>query len=430
MDTSKIDAIVHVAGKIFTSKPILAIKDGIILTLPLTIVGSIFLLIGNLPIPGYTDFMAIFFGQDWDKGLYQIVGSTFDLLALIAVFGVSYTYVQNEKIYAVPAGILAIVCFFIVNNHFISVDSEVISGVFPKEFLGGKGMIGSIIIGLFVGYIYTLCLKNNLKISLPDGVPTAVASVFTSLIPFMIVMTTTMVIYNIFQFFTSSTLLDVIYNFLQQPLQGISSSLFGAFAIPVLISLLWWMGIHGSAIVSGILTPVLMANAIANQKVIEASETLISGTNSYIVTIQYLDQYITVTGAGFTLGLVLLMLHAKSTHFKSLSKISLLPGIFNINEPILFGIPIVLNPYMFIPFILAPLASSLIVYTSISVGFLAPFGSIVVPWTTPIIIGGFLVGGWQGALVQTISLIVATLIYFPFFKIIDRQAYLEEQKNK
>ncbi|MGL4677387.1 MAG: PTS sugar transporter subunit IIC [Brevinema sp.] len=425
-----LDRILGYTNAFAASKSVTAIKDGVITVMPFTLVGSVFLLIANIPIPGYQQFMANIFGAGWDTVFYQVVGSTFDILAIIAVFGITYTYVKNEGFYAVPAGMLAIVCFLIVNSHFINVDDTIISSVFPKEFLGGKGMIGAIIMGLFVGYVYSLCLKNNLKITLPDGVPPGVAIAFSNLIPFMIIITMMAILFVFFKVVFNQTFLELVYEVLQTPLQGLSSSLVGAFLIPVIISLLWWAGIHGAIIISGILSPILMANGIANQKLIDDAQVLIAGENAYIVTAQYLDQYITVTGSGFTLGLVLLMVfRARSSHYKELGKLSLLPGLFNINEPVLFGTPIVFNPYMFIPFILAPLSSSLIIYTAIATGFLPPFGSILIPWTTPILIGGLIIGGPKAGFLQLVCLIVSTIIYFPFFRLADKQA-LEEESNK
>lgn len=430
MNNKFLDNLLSFANKFASAKVVLAIKDGIIITMPLTIVGSIFLLVGNLPFPGYGEFMSNLFGDTWDLGLNQVVGSTFGLVALVAVFGIAYTYARNEGYDGVPAGLLAIVSFVIMNDHFTMLEGQMISGVIPTEFLGGKGMIGSIILGLTVGYVYSLCLKKNLRITLPDGVPTGVAAAFTSMIPYAVVMSVMSALVLLLEVVFTQNFFNIVYTILQTPLQGLSSTLIGAILIPIFISLLWWSGIHGSALISGIISPLLMANAIANQELIDSGAKLVAGDNAFIVTAQFLDQYITVTGSGFTLGLVLLMLFkAKSDQFKQLSRLSIIPGFFNINEPILFGTPIVFNPYMFIPFILAPLTSAMITYFAISVGLVGPFGSVLVPWTTPILVSGLLVGGIRGAVLQLVCLMVTTLIYLPFFRIADKQAYEMESKN-
>ncbi|MGL5955611.1 MAG: PTS sugar transporter subunit IIC [Brevinema sp.] len=427
---SNLDRVLQCVNMFAASKVVVAIRDGIVAIGPFVLVGSMFLLIINIPILGYQEFMTNIFGNGWKELFYQVIESTFEILAIIVVFGITSTYVQNEGFYGVPAGLLAIVCLFIMNNHFVKVDDIVVFGVLPKEFLGGQGIIGAILLGLFVGYVYSLCLKYNLKITLPEEVPPGVATAFSNLIPFMIVITIMAILFVLIKTVFNQTFLEVVYKILQIPLQHFSSSLIGAFLIPILVSLLWWTGMNGGAIISGILGPILMANSIANQKLMDNAEILVTGDNAYIVTAQYFDQYISVTGSGFTLGLAILMLfRAKSPHYKEVGKSAFMPGLFNINEPILFGTPIVFNPYMLIPFILAPLSSSLIVYTAISTGFLAPFGAILVPWTTPIIIGGLIIGGPKAAFVQLVCLVVTIFIYFPFFRLMDKQA-MENEKQK
>ena len=111
---------------------------------------------------------------------------------------------------------------------------------------------------------------------------------------------------------------------------------------------------------------------------------------------------------------------------KSITKLATVPGLFNINEPVIFGLPIVFNPYLLVPFILAPLAAFFVTYAAIAVGFMAPFGAVQVPWTTPPVIAGLLLDGWQGAVIQIVNLALATAIYFPFVRAQDRQFLAEE----
>ena len=182
--------------KFASSKPISAIKDGFILTMPATIIGSIFLLIGNFPINGWSDKMASIFGANWQTPLNQVSGATFDILALIAVFGIAYAYTRNEGHEAVPAGILGIISFLIVTNAFVVTEAgEVVGGVIPKAWTGGQGMICAIIIGLLVGFIYSLFLNKDIRIKMPESVPTGVSNAFTALIPGVVIGTGSMIIY-------------------------------------------------------------------------------------------------------------------------------------------------------------------------------------------------------------------------------------------
>lgn len=417
--------------KFASSKPISAIKDGFILTMPATIIGSIFLLIGNFPINGWSDKMASIFGANWQTPLNQVSGATFDILALIAVFGIAYAYTRNEGHEAVPAGILGIISFLIVTNAFVVTEAgEVVGGVIPKSWTGGQGMICAIIIGLLVGYIYSLFLNKDIRIKMPESVPTGVSNAFTALIPGVVIGTGSMIIYIVCDAFKGISMTEIIYEILQIPMQSLSDSLIGIILIMFFISLLWWCGIHGPNVVMAIMSPILTANALDNQSIIDAGQVLVAGDNAKIVTVQMVDIFGKFGGAGITLGFVIAgIIIAKSKQMKSISKLSLIPGVFNINEPVIFGLPIVFNPLMLIPFIIVPVLAVIMTYASIALGFIQPFTATQVPWTTPPIISGFLLSGWQGAVLQIAILAVAIVVYLPFMKMLDKEALKQEESN-
>lgn len=418
--------------QIVNSKPIVAIKEGFMLTMPLTIVGSVFLLIVFVPIPGYSDFMSGIFGVEWKAPLFQVVGATFDILALIGAFGIAYTYVKYEGYPGANAGVLSIVSMLILLPTFAVAPDGIteVAGVIPKAFLGGKGMIAAIIIGLVVGKIYATSLKNNWVIKLPDSVPEGVSNAFKSLIPGFIIVTLAFFTYILFSAVFESTLIETIYYILQTPLQNMSDSFWGALSIAILISLLWWCGVHGPVIVMGVMGPIVTANALHNQSLVNIGETLVAGVNAKIVTNQFVDQFITVGGSGLTFGLVCCMvLFSRSMQMKQLGRLSFIPGIFNINEPIIFATPIIFNPIMLVPFILAPVLSVCMVYFSISTGLVGPFTAIQVPWTTPMILSGFIIGGWTAAVLQICVFIMTLFVYFPFFKYQDKLAAIQESEE-
>ena len=417
--------------KFASSKPISAIKDGFILTMPATIIGSIFLLIGNFPINGWSDKMASIFGANWQTPLNQVSGATFDILALIAVFGIAYAYTRNEGHEAVPAGILGIISFLIVTNAFVVTEAgEVVGGVIPKAWTGGQGMICAIIIGLLVGFIYSLFLNKDIRIKMPESVTTGVSNAFTALIPGVVIGTGSMIIYVVCDAVKGISMTEIIYEILQIPMQSLSDSLIGIILIMFFISLLWWCGIHGPNVVMAIMSPILTANALDNQSIIDAGQALVAGDNAKIVTVQMVDIFGKFGGAGITLGFVIVgIIIAKSKQMKSISKLSLIPGVFNINEPVIFGLPIVFNPLMLIPFIIVPVLAVIMTYASIALGFIQPFTATQVPWTTPPIISGFLLSGWQGAVLQIAILAVAIVVYLPFMKMLDKEALKQEESN-
>ncbi|PEZ76172.1 MULTISPECIES: PTS sugar transporter subunit IIC [Bacillaceae] len=414
--------------KFSNAKATVALKDGFVLTMPLTLIGSIFLLIANLPIKNWNEIMANLFGADWMVPLNQVTGATFDILALIAVFGIAYSYVKTSNIEAVPAGIIGIISFLILSNSFVeSPSGEVVGGVIPKAWTGGQGMITSILVGLAVGAIYTWFIKKNIRIKMPESVPSGVSNAFSALVPGFVIMLLSMFIFLICDKIQGVSMTEIIYKVLQIPMQNLSDTLPGIIIIMALISIFWWFGLHGPNIVMGIMAPILTSNALANQAVIDAGNTLAVGGNAKIVTVQLVDIYAKFGGAGITLGLIAAaLLVAKSQQVNQLSKMSLVPGLFNINEPIIFGLPIIFNPLMIVPFVLVPVIAVLMTYFSIILGFIHPFTAVQVPWTTPPIISGFLLSGWQGAVVQLAILGMATVVYFPFVKMLDKVALEQE----
>jgi len=194
-------------------------------------------------------------------------------------------------------------------------------------------------------------------------------------------------------------------------------------------TILFWAGIHGPNVVGGVMNPIMTANALENQALIEAGVDLASDPRAHILTIQVFDVFMKPAGCGATIGLLISgWLFAKSEQVRAIVKLATAPGVFNINEPVIFGLPIVFNPYMLVPFSLAMWAAMLITYFSISMGFMSPFGAVQVPWTTPTIISGLLLQGVPGAIVQAVIVAVSTVIYFPFMRALDNAALKEEQE--
>jgi PTS system cellobiose-specific IIC component len=416
--------------KFVNLKGVVALKDGLMFTLPLTIVGSLFLLLAQLPIPALNTWIASVFGEGWTDPLWQAFGATFGIIALVAAIGIAYTYAKNEGHEPLSAGVISFVVFLITTNAYVMTESgEKIGDVIPKAWTGGKGMITAIIVGLIVGAVYSWFMKKNIKITMPEGVPEGVANSFAALIPAAVIITGATLTYMFFKYGLNTTFIEWIYKVIQTPLQGMTDSLGGVIVITFLVPFLWWFGVHGSSLVGGIMGPVLTSNTLANQAIVDSGKALTIQNGAHIVTQQFFDQFITVTGSGITIGFVICMLMlSKSAQFKELGKLSLIPGIFNINEPVTFGTPIVMNPFMAIPFIITPMLSGIVTYFAIATGLVPPFAGVMVPWTTPAIISGFLVGGVRAAILQVVVLIISFFVYLPFFKKQDNMSLKAEQE--
>lgn len=424
------DKFVELMGRFAEIKEVAALRDGFIFTTPFTIAGSLFLLIANLPIPGYTDFMASIFGANWSAPLTQVSGATFDVLAIIVVLGMTYKYVEAEGCDAISASVLAVSSLFIViKSSVLSLGGEEVAGVIPKLWAGSNGVIAAILVSIIVSRIFCYCEKNKITIKMPPQVPGGVQKAFAALVPGVIIFTTFAVIYTLCNLIADMTFPELIFKILQTPLQSLSDTIGGGIIITALQSILFWAGIHGPNIVGGVMNPVLLANAIDNQHIIDAGMSLVGNPQAKVMTIQITDVFIKSGGCGMTLGfLIAAFIKAKSAQLKSITKLAFIPGLFNINEPVIFGLPIVFNPYLLFPFIIVPVIALIITYGAIVVGFMSPLSAIQVPWTTPPVLAGLLVDGWQGAVIQIINILISIIVYFPFVKLQDN-AYLKDEQE-
>ncbi|MGL9910094.1 PTS sugar transporter subunit IIC [Enterococcus sp. DIV0213h] len=412
--------------KFVNTKAITALRNGMLYTMPFSIVGSIFLLLANFPVQSIADWVT---NSGLGEYFNQAYGASFAIMAFFAVMGIAYSYVKAEGYEGLPAGMIGLVIFLLTMESSVT-DAEAnvtIANVIDKTWTGGQGMISAILVGLFVGWGYTWFLKRDIRIKLPEQVPTNVANSFTALIPAAVLTTIALGIYIFFDKVFQTTVVEWIYTVIQSPMQGVTDSLGGTMMLGFLVPFLWFFGVHGSTIVGGIMGPILQANSLANTAILESGKALTLENGGHIVTQQFLDQFMTVTGAGMTIGIVLYMVaFARSAQFKQLGRLSLIPAFFNINEPIIFATPIVMNPIMVLPFILTPMVSGVITYFALYTGIVPLFTAVQVPWTTPPIISGFLVGGIRTAILQFVVLAIGFFIYYPFIRKVDSLNYKQE----
>lgn len=418
-----------------TSKPISAIKDGMIATMSLTIIGSIFLLLANFPFDPVKQF---FISVGLQPHMMQVYRASFNVLAVVAVFSIAYNYAKHARHDGLGAGILALVVFFTLIPHtqavagVAEVSQEAVkltaANLLPMSYTGSKGMIAALIIGVLVGMVYDFFLEKGYTIKMPEGVPPNISNSFSALTPGAVLFTAAMFINFFFVNFMGTTAVDWVYTAIQTPLTGLTGSLGGVIVIYTLVSLLWWFGVHGSSLVNGVVSGIAAANLLTNQAILDAGNALTAANGAIIWTTQFDGLLIKMTGSGITIGIVVAMLFAKSAQFKTLGKLALPSALFNINEPITFGTPIVLNPFMLLPFIFVPVVAAVASYFAIATGLVPYFSGINVPWTTPPIISGFITGGWRMALLQVAIIVWSCVGYFPFVKRMDADNVKKEQE--
>lgn len=451
--------------KFVNTKPITALKDGMVYALPFIIIGSIFLILSNIPIPAVANALK---ASGWSAVFSQAYTASFGLISVWASIGIAYVYVRNEGYEPLPAGLTSLSAFLIL--QFLQVDNPLVASMGKSgsgitnaagnvimsgsqvaqhidklphalqtflsspvtnainiTWLGGQGMIAAIIIGILVGWSYTKMLRAGWKITLPEQVPANVANQFTAMIPAGVILTAAMLLYAFFKMIMSTDLLQLIYKLLQTPLQGLSDSLGGALIIAFLVPFFWFFGVHGGLIMGAITSGLLIPNTFDNANLYHAGKLSLAN-GAHIVTNEFYNNFINLTGSGITIGLVIFTLYAaRSAQMKSLGKIELVPALFNINEPFLFGLPLVMNPFLAIPFFLTPVIVALTTYLVIYFGIVPPLNGVAAPWTTPPVISGFLIGGWKMAIWQAIVLAMSTAMYFPFAKKYDNYLLAQEQ---
>lgn len=407
------------ADKLGTNKVLISIRDGFLIVTPLIIVASLFLVIGNFPVPGYAELMAKIFGEGWDAALNPIIRTTFGMIALLSTIGIGYSYARQLEVDAIAGAVLSVVSFLMLapTNH----------GDFrglALDNLGSKGIFLAMISSLIAVKIFAAIKKKGWVIKMPDGVPPAVSSSFAALIPSSIAMFFFLVVSIIFSKTSYGYAHNFIYKVLQAPLVGLGGSVLFLPIYQFLSTLFWFFGINGPAVTNTVFGPILDILTIENLEAFRSGQVL-----PHIFTGPFSDFFGNFGGGGSTLSLVLLMLFmAKSERMKKLGGLSILPGIFGINEMVIFGLPIVLNPVMLIPFLTVPVMNTVLATIVTKIGIIPYTLGIKLPWTTPIFFSGWLsTGSILAGFFQILLLLLGCLVYYPFFKVLDNKFYETEQ---
>ncbi|MEI4613640.1 PTS cellobiose transporter subunit IIC [Bacillus cereus] len=423
--------VMPVAGKVAEQRHLQAIRDGIILTMPFLIIGSFFLIISALPIPGYNEFMAGLFGENWQRALGYPVSATFNIMALIAVFGIAYRLGEYYKVDALASGALSLVTFLLATPFQVAYiipstkESVLVEGAIPAALMGSQGLFVAMIIALISTELYRFIVQKKIIIKMPETVPPAVTRSFAALVPGFIVVTVIWILRLIIENTSFGSIHNIVGQILQEPLSVLGASLWGAIIAVILVHVLWSCGIHGATIVGGVMSPVWLSLMDQNRVAFQAGQDVPN-----TITAQFFDLWIYMGGSGATLALVVgMLLFARSQQLKSLGRLSIAPGIFNINEMVTFGMPIVMNPLLLIPFILVPVVLTIVSYIAMEWGWVARPSGAAVPWTTPILFSGYLGSGGKisGVILQLVNFALAFFIYLPFLKIWDKQKLAEEK---
>lgn len=414
--------ILPFANKMGTQRHMTAIRKGIISTLPLTIVGSFFTLINNIPIDSVANAL-LPYKEILDIPFRYTVG----ILALYATFGIASSLAESYGFDKLTNGILAVLAFLVSTATPIHVVKNVKGVIDAGRYinianLSASSLFASIVTGLLTVEIYRFFKVKNITIKMPDGVPPEVSNSFVALIPAAFILIFFWIVRSVLGF-NIATFLSMIL----MPLKGVlvGNSLFGGLLTIFLITGFWTLGIHGAAIMDPIIRPFWEMSIAQNMSEFAA------GTSAHhlstIFTEQFLQWFIWIGGAGGTLALVTLFLFSKSAYLKDLGKLAFLPGLFNINEPVVFGAPIVMNPILGIPFIVGPLVTGTLSYILTITG-VVPMMMMRLPFTVPGPLGALMSTNWSvpAFILTCVNFLIDLAIYYPFFKVFEKQQLEKE----
>ncbi|WEB81292.1 PTS sugar transporter subunit IIC [Vagococcus lutrae] len=392
-----------------------SVMNALMMLLPVTIVGSFSILLGNFA----------FLGK-FGKQLSMIGTYTNSLMGVFISFSIAYSYLKikgNKQ--AVVGGLLSLVSFLILTplQEFPGEKDAIVKTIVVDtlSFYGAMGMFTAIIFGLLVGFIYNTVIEKNWTIKMPDSVPENIAAGFSGLIPGAIILLFASIVAFFFSLTPFESVHTVIYALLQRPLTSIGGTFGGMIIVALLSQVLWFFGIHGSMVVLSVMLPIWMPLGMENLAAFQAGRELPNIISSAFFT--------TYTPGGFGISTALVLLLAKSQRYKTLGKLSTIPALFNITEPIIFGMPLVLNPIFMIPFIFSNAIGLSIAYFCTLTGIVPPPIGIDTPSGTPIIMGAFLQGSWKIAVLQVVLIIIIALFWYPFVKIADKMELQAEKEH-
>lgn len=402
------EKFVPIASKIGGQRHLVAVRDGFAAIMPLIIAGSLGVLLNNMGIDAYQNAMTSIFGDGWKNFGGNIWWGTFAIMSFFIVFTVSYNLAKSYELNPMSAAVLSFATYFVLIPQVSPASGG--WGDINWGFANATSLFAAIIVAMLTTEAFRLLSKAKvLVIKMPEGVPPAVSRAFAALLPSMIILAVTSLL-QIFVF-ADKSLFAIITEIVQAPFMKVGNTVGAAIAIASFNHIFWFFGLHGSNILEPVMqavyVPAIDANAVA----------LAAGLKGeFIVTKSFFDAFVYMGGSGATIAFLgAIFVASKRKHYRALAGMAAPAGLFNINEPVIFGIPIVLNPIFFVPFILAPLVMTLVAYAATAVG-IVPVTSIVIPWVTPPIIGGFLAtnGSIMGAALSVVNLAIAFLIYLPF----------------
>lgn len=422
------NVLLSISSKVETNKYLGSIKEAFTMFVPFIIVGSFGSML-NILVSGANGLAQwVPWLSNLSPAFTAINFVTISCMSLPIAFLIGYKLAEKENLPQLESGLIGLLSYLAVCPNTISTvveglkDPVVVNGL-GAGVIGAQGLFVSMIISMVAVKFFGLLTNiDAIKIKMPDSVPTGIARSFNILIPIFIIITAFSVGGCLFNTFTGNYLNVWIYNIIQLPLQALANTTGGILVLALVNQLFWFLGIHGGMVIEGVRGPLSAAGLAENISAVQAG-----GVATNILTRGFWTSFVVVGGGGITLSLLIaIFIFSKREDHKSIAKFSLIPGICGINEPVVFGLPLVLNPIFAIPFILNSVIAAFIAVVATNIGFLT-CGVLDCPPGLPVFVTGFISYGIHGIIVQAIILIVTFIIWVPFVLMSNKQAKLEQK---
>lgn len=424
--------LVPIATRLNNQRHVAAIRDAFMLIFPLTISASLVILINNI-LFSKDSFLVqalqlsrLFPNiESAQQVLASVANGTINIMSIFVAYLVAQLLAKHFEADETLTGLTSIACFMILYPNSFDVDGM---SVLTTRYIGAQGLFVAMLVACLVGeFLPKLFKLKKLQIKMPEMVPPAVSRSFSGMFPIIIVVVVAAVVNFLLLKISPEGINELIYKGIQSPLRDLGGNVFGVLILAFLQTLLFSVGIHGPNTLNAVRTAIFTEQDLSNLEFINAGGSL--WDVPYKETWGILnDMFANVGGTGMTLGLIIaIFIASKRPEQREIAKLSLVPGIFQINEPMIFGLPIVLNPIMVVPFILTPMVNIGVGYFVTVVWPIMPSPAIGVPWTTPGVINLFLGtgGNIMGAVVGIVCIAISVLIYLPFVIASNRAKQIE-----
>jgi len=391
--------LVPVLSRITDNVYLSAIRAGMVAVVPLTIVGGLFMIVAHLPVSGWDDRIAPY------RAVLEIpVAATFGVLALVACFAIAHDLGRQQKQEAMQSALIATVVFLLIQLE--------PGGTLAFDGLGSRGLFTAILVALISVSVQRFFTEARLVIRMPSSVPAVVAQSFLSIVPLAVLIVGFWIVR-----FVWGLDINAVVQTAFSPLVFALNTLPGILTYALVVTMLWSVGINGDNAVDAVVAPIFLQYLAANVEATSAGQPL-----PYITANGFFTTFVNVGGTGATIALALVLWRSADAGFRKVSRMSLPTQVFQINEPIFFGLPIVLNPILMIPYILTALILTASGYLLMSLNLIGR-PVVNVPWTTPPIVGHYLVSGgdWRAAVWGVVSIGLAMMVYYPFARAAERQ---------